>query len=270
MTIFRNLALGAFAVTIAAVVGIAAAQTSAPPSDPQTQEGAGAPPPGISSQGSNPDTTLEIAPQPGAIAPKTGVDEIPGGERFRPGENTDAVNPNYRPGTENGDSNSSNGNNLNSLARHGRPYLGITIQETDKCFKGKEEHGLEVLTVDPNSPAAAAGVKGSTGANAVGATASTLGALIPFAGTIITSQLEKRGDLGMSGDLIVAVDDQRVRTQQDLDDAIARLKPGDTMYLTVIRPGPDRSHTTQKLAVHVGQLGQVGQPVANAGPPLTE
>jgi hypothetical protein len=267
MNRLRNLALGAFAVTIVAVVGIAAAQTSAPPSAPQTQEGAGPPPAPIGSQGGAPDATLEIAPQPGVTAPKPGIDEIPGGDNFRPGGNTDSDNLNYRPGTENGDSNSSNGNNPNSLARHGRPYLGITIQEADKCFKGKEEHGLEVLTVDPNSPAAAAGVKGGTGANAVGATASTLGALIPFAGTLITSQLEKRGDMGMSGDLIVAVDDQRVRTQQDLDDAIARLKPGDTMYLTVIRPGPDRSHTTQKLAVHVGQIGQ---PVANAGPPLTE
>lgn len=270
MSRLRNLALGAIAVTIAAIVGIAAAQTSAPPSDPQTQEGAGAPPPGINSQGGNPDTTLEIAPQPGVTAPKTGVDEIPGGESFRPGENTDSVNPNYRPGTENGDSNSINGNNPGRSARHGQPYLGITIQETDKCFKGKEEHGLEVMTVDPNSPAAAAGVKGSTGSNAIGASASTLGALIPFAGTLITSQLEKRGDMGMSGDLIVAIDDQRVRTQQDLDDAMANLKPGDTMYLTVIRPGPEGSHTTQKLAVHVGQVGQVGQPVANAGPPLTE
>ncbi|HUY37934.1 MAG TPA: PDZ domain-containing protein [Candidatus Binataceae bacterium] len=267
MSRLRNLALGAFAVMIAAAVGIAAAQTSVPPSHSQTQEGADAAPPGINSQGGGPDTTLEIAPQPGVTAPKPGIDEIPGGDNFRPGENTDSVNPNYRPRTENGDSNSSNGNNRGSLARHGRPYLGITIQETDKCFKGKEEHGLEVLTVDPNSPAAAAGVKGSSGANAVGATASTIGALIPFAGTLITSQLEKRGDMGMSGDLIVAIDDQRVRTQQDLDDAIANLKPGDTMYLTVIRPGPDRSHTTQKLAVHVGQ---VGQPVANAGPPLTE
>ena len=95
-----------------------------------------------------------------------------------------------------------------------------------------------------------------------GATASTLGALIPFAGTLIASRLEKRGDMGRAGDLIVAVDDKRVRNQKDLDDAVANLKPGDTMYLTVIRPGPEGSHTTQKLAVHVGP---VGQPVANAG-----
>lgn len=267
MTMLRKLALGALSATLVAVVGIAAAQTSAPPSVPQTQEGAGAPPPGINTQNGGPDTTLEIAPQPGVTGPKTGVDEIPSGESFRPGENTDSVNPNYRPGTENGDSNSSNGNHPNRLSRHGTPYLGITIHETDKCFKGKEEHGLEVMSVDPNSPAAAAGVHGSTGANMVGATASTLGALIPFAGTLIASRLEKRGDMGMSGDLIVAVDDQRVRTQQDLDDAVANLKPGDTMYLTVIRPGPEGSHTTQKLAVHVGQ---VGQPVADAAAPLTE
>jgi hypothetical protein len=267
MNRLRRVALSTLASTIIAVGGFAAAQNSAPPSDPQTQEGAVSPPPAVGSQGGGADATLEIAPQPGIKPPKPGVEEIPGGSSFKPGEDTTSVNPNYRQGTENGDSNSIHPNYQSSLARHGKPYLGITVNETTKCYLGMEEHGLEILTVDPNSPAAAAGVQGSTGANALGATASTALSLVPLVGTLVTSQLAKRGDLGMAGDLIVAVDDHRVRTEQDLDDEISKLKPGDTMYLTVIRELPGGGHTTKKIEVHVGQ---VGQPVANAAPPLTE
>ncbi len=267
MSRLRKIALITFAATIVAVGGFAAAQNSAPPSNPQSPQGAAPPPPGIGSQSGGGDATLEIAPQPGIKPPKPGVAEIPGGSTFKPGEDTTSVNPNYQPGTENGDSNSNQGNNRNSLARRGKPYLGITVNETTKCYLGMEEHGLEILTVDPNSPAAAAGVHGSSGANALGATASTALSLVPLVGTLVTSQLAKRGDLGMAGDLIVAVDDHRVRTEQDLDDEISKLKPGDTMYLTVIRELPGGGHTTKKIEVHVGQ---VGQPVANAGPPLTE
>jgi len=72
--------------------------------------------------------------------------------------------------------------------------------------------------------------------------------------------------MGQNGDLIVAVDDKRVRDQSDLESAMSRLKPGDTMYLTVIRPnGTDERgpHATLKIAVRVGA---VGEPIANAAP----
>ncbi|HVA80747.1 MAG TPA: PDZ domain-containing protein [Candidatus Binataceae bacterium] len=269
MSRVRKVALGVLLATIVAVAGRAPAQNSAPPADPRTQQGAPLPPSGINSQGGAGGATLEIAPQPGLKPAKPGVEEVPGGDNFRPGEDTSSVNPQYQPGVENGDSNTLNPNPQNGVDRHAKPYLGITVNETTKCYLGMEEHGLEILTVDPNSPAWGAGLHGSTGANAIGATASTVGDLVPFLGTILTSQLAKRGDLGLAGDLIVAVDDHRVRTQQDLDDAIAKLKPGDTMYLTIIRELPGGGHTTKKIEVHVGQVGQP-LPVANAAPALTE
>ena len=51
--------------------------------------------------------------------------------------------------------------------------------------------------------------------------------------------------MGQGGDLIIAVDGKRVRDQSDLETAMARLKPGDTMYLTVIRPNgtDERTHS---------------------------
>ena len=59
------------------------------------------------------------------------------------------------------------------------------------------------------------------------------------------------------GDLIVAVDDQRIRSQADFNDALAKARPGDTLYLTVIRPlstsSTNMDHQTMKVAIKVGR-----------------
>ena len=100
----------------------------------------------------------------------------------------------------------------------------------------------------------------------VGAAVRTLTGILPFGADLANKALSSSGAMGQGGDLIVAVDDKRVRDQSDLETAMSRLKPGDTMYLTVIRPdGSDERapHKTIKIAVHVGA---VGEPIANAGP----
>ena len=227
---------------------------------------------GISGQGGSDDATLEIAPQPGLAAPKPAVKEIPSDRNFNPGEDTSSIDPNFRPGTENGTGNvesnlkSNLNDNVDSNRPHARPYLGITVQYETKCYQGGEEHGLEVLTIDPNSPAAHAGLQARSGITAVGAAITTLSAFIPGGSILATKALGSTGAVGQGGDLIVAVDDKRVRDQSDLETAMARLKPGDTMYLTVIRPdGSDERapHKTIKIAVRVGA---VGEPIANAAP----
>ena len=75
------------------------------------------------------------------------------------------------------------------------------------------------------------------------ATGLLIAALVPLAATVTPA--------ASHGDLIVAVDDQRIRTKADLDDAMARLRPGDTMYLTVVRPLPGGDHKTMKIRVKV-------------------
>jgi len=230
---------------------------------------------GTTGQGSSDDATLEIAPQPGLVAPKPAVKEIPSDRNFNPGEDTSSIDPNFRPGTENGtgnlDSNQTgNGNgNGNGYGHqpHARPYLGITVQYVSKCYNGGELHGLEVLTIDPNSPAARAGLQARSGMTAVGAAVSTLSGIVP-GGSILTSKaLATSGAMGQGGDLIVAVDGTRVHDQSELESAMSQLKPGDTMYLTVIRPngnqegGPHPPET--QIAVKVGA---VGEPIANAAP----
>jgi hypothetical protein len=217
--------------------------------------------PGVSGQGGDDDRTLEIAPQPGAMIPKPETREIPEGRTFRPDEDNASVDPNFRPKTENGTSDSG-ARDGDSYRPHRRPYLGLTVKYATQCYLGMEEHGLEVLNVDPNSPAAQAGLRPRTDLTAVGAAITTLSAILPGGTLLANKALAPTGAVGTGGDLIVAVDDKRVRDQGDLEAALSRLKPGDTMYLTVIRP-EGNSHKTMKIAVH---LGAVGEPLANAGP----
>jgi hypothetical protein len=258
MKLQKMLTLGVTTAVLFALSHLAVAQAQ----DSQTgsQSGGNSANPGITGQGGS-DATLEIAPQPGLAAPKPGVQEIPGGRNFNPGENNASIEPNFRPKTENG--NGDINGNADSNRPHPRPYLGITVQYATKCYLGGEEHGLEVLTIDPNSPAAQAGLQARSGMSPIGAAVSTLTGILPGGSILANKALTSSGAMGHEGDLIVAVDDRRVRDQSDLESAMARLKPGDTMYLTVIRP-QGNSHTTLKIAVRVGA---VGEPIANAVPP---
>lgn len=211
---------------------------------------------GVSSQGGGEDATLEISPQPGLKPPSGTTDVIPNDRGFRPGEDSASINRNFKPGEEGAS---------NKPAETGvrkRPYLGITVEYTTQCYLGMEEHGLEVVTIDPNSPAEQAGLK-PRGNTAIGAVAETASAFLgPL--QMLTNPLVEKATEGEHGDLIVAVDDHRVRSRADLDDEMAKLKPGDTLYLTVIRPTAG-GHKTMKIAVKVGQAGEIAEAAPGAG-----
>ncbi|HUA33902.1 MAG TPA: PDZ domain-containing protein [Candidatus Binataceae bacterium] len=254
MSKLANIAIsGALAIGLLVANGPVCAQDDSAPAQVSSQGGSSAPPPGISGQGREDDRTLEIAPQPGLQQPRPAVQEVPDERQFRQND-TSSVEPNFQPRSNGGDS---------SRPPH-RPLLGITAKYTTMCYKGSEEHGLEVLTVDPNSPAQKAGLRPPTDATGTGAAAATIAGMVPIFGTLTQHLLEKNGDLGEGGDLIVAIDDRRVRSQEDLDYAMSQLKPGDTMYLTVIRPLPGGNHQTEKIAV---TLGDSGVPVASNSDP---
>jgi len=198
------------------------------------------------------DRTLEIAPQPAAPAPDSGVQELPSDRAYAPRQDTASLDRNFNPG-----------NDSSEADKHRKlPYLGVSVQYTLKCYLGAEEHGLEILNVDPNSPAWRSGLNGRKSISAVGAAAATAGALLGPLEMAVLPLLSRAGQLGTDGDLIVAVDDHRIRSQLDLEDELAKLKPGDTMYLTVIRPLPGGNHKTMKIAVKVGEPGEA---MAEAG-----
>jgi hypothetical protein len=213
----------------------------------------GAPPsmPGVMHQPSD-DATLEISPQtqPG-IVPPSGTTEInPTNREFRPGENNASVNPAFRPGESeiNPNPNGGGGNNAGNTTS----CLGMRLKYTNYCFKGAEEHGLEVTSIDRNSPAERAGLKQTGTKGGMLAAAEAASALIGPLQLLTNHYIEQAAE-GDRGDLIVAVDDQRIRGQADFNDALAKVHPGDTMYLTVVRPLPGGDHKTMKIAVTVGK-----------------
>jgi S1-C subfamily serine protease len=74
--------------------------------------------------------------------------------------------------------------------------------------------------------------------------------LLPIA-PITFPLLRASGALGTDGDLIVAVDDVRVRNREEILHALGHLKPGDTAYITVIRPLPGGYHRSMRIALHI-------------------
>ncbi len=224
-------------VAVAAAVAFGAAAAIA-------QQGGG----GARSPQGGESSTLEIAPQPGARLPHPGAEEIPGGQTYQPGEDTASINRSFKPGLE------------NELRNQRQPCLGIRVQYATQCYLGKEEQGLLVTEVDPGGPAEHAGVHPQPSAGAARIALGTMAALVGPLGLVVDKALEQPG-----GDLIVAVDDRRVRSQMDLDQALAKLKPGDTMYLTVIRPlDTHGNHQTLKIRVQLGAVEGAG---ANSGVP---
>ena len=115
-----------------------------------------------------------------------------------------------------------------------------------------EEHGFEVVNVYPNSPAARAGLHARTRSTPLGDFESLAIFTIPM--------LRRSGALGMDGDLIVAVDDRRVRTEREIAAALDRLRPGDTTYITVIRPVVGGGHRTMRVALHIDREIEVPRP----------
>ncbi len=183
--------------------------------------------------------TLELAPQPAAKVGAPDNRETPQERAFRQSRESEIarLNRNFHP--HDPDDN------------HHRPYLGLDLEYTTHCYLGMEEHGLEVVKVYPNSPAARAGLIARTGSTPAG-DLSALGSVLLGPVALMTFPLLRNsGALGTGGDLIVAVDDMRVRNQSELLTALGHIKAGDTAYITVIRPLHGGYHRTMRIALHI-------------------
>ena len=184
-------------------------------------------------------TALEIAPQPSAKVPAPDNRETAEERAFRQSREAEIakLNRNFHP--------------HNPDDEHHRPYLGIDLEYTTQCYSGVEEHGLEVINVYPNSPAARAGLIARTGSTPAG-DLSALGSVLLGPVALVTFPLlRKSGALGTPGDVIVAVDDMRVRNESEILTALGHIKAGDTAYITVIRPIPGGGHQSMRLKLHI-------------------
>jgi len=185
-------------------------------------------------------TTLEVAPQPSVKVPAPDGRETAEQRAFRQSREDEIarLNRNFHPHPQ--DSEDSR-----------PPFLGFDLEDTTECYLGMEEHGFEVVSVYPNSPAARAGMVARTGSTPSG-DLKAIGSLLLGPVALVTFPLLRAsGALGTDGDLIVAVDDVRVRTREEILHALGHLRPGDTTYITVIRPLPGGYHRTMRIALHI-------------------
>jgi S1-C subfamily serine protease len=117
---------------------------------------------------------------------------------------------------------------LRKEGRIERAYLGVATRTVDNSLDRLDlpvEDGALVQTVEPNSPAARAGLRpGSRETNIGGETVAT------------------------GGDIIRAVDGKRVKTNSDVAELIGAKRPGDTVKIEVVR-GDD----TRTLSVKLGR-----------------
>jgi len=185
-------------------------------------------------QPANSAPTLEIAPQPADNPPAR--TEVPDSREFRKSQ----------------DLASRDRNSIREDADHAHnPYIGISVEYSTHCYSNAEEHGFEITTVIPGSPAARAGLQATTPSTPMGEL-KDIASILFFPVAFYTVPLLRRsGALGMDGDLIVAIDDQRVRSKGEFLKVLKNLKPGDTTYFTVIRPIPGGSHQTLRIALHI-------------------
>ncbi|HYL60727.1 MAG TPA: PDZ domain-containing protein [Candidatus Acidoferrales bacterium] len=212
---------------------LALADSAPPPGSIASQGTGGAETPRLPAGQPTDSATLEIAPQPTTLAPANKADDLQHQPAPREGEDIATLNKNWHPPDRDD-------------RDDGRvPYLGIELESTTECYLGMEEHGFEVVRVYPNSPADRAGLHARTASTPLGDFESLAIFTIPM--------LRRSGALGMDGDLIIAVDDRRVRTEHDVEAALDRLRPGDTTYITVIRPEVGGGHRTMRVALHVDQ-----------------
>jgi hypothetical protein len=198
---------------------------------------------------SSSDQTLEIAPRiappppppaPEPTAPSDGAsgDATQSGDAARSNDGAEGASPAAA-----------------ANARH--PYLGIAVQTIYSNDRPSGlVAGLEVVSVDRNSPAALAGLHGRTKMTSVGESGATVSSLMPPLNLFVMPLLKKTGSLGHGGDLIVAIDDRRVLNEYDLQSELESLKPGDVIYLTITRAMADGTQKTLKVPIKLGDAAQ--------------
>lgn len=111
------------------------------------------------------------------------------------------------------------------------------VEARRKLNTGQEADGLIVMSVQKNSPAARAGLKPMrrTAHNVL--TGAILAGAMVFPPAILALPVIDYTRLGESYDMIIGVDGNRVTNFIDFENQISKTRPGELVYLSVVRDG---------------------------------
>jgi hypothetical protein len=125
--------------------------------------------------------------------------------------------------------------------------LGVELREDCSRLKSHEKVcGLAVLEVRNGSPADKAGIKRYTALAHDLLDGASVAAALVFPPAIVAVAVIDQSGIGESFDLVIGVDGRRVRHILDFQDLTANVRPGDILYLTVVRAGK-----RMQIPVHV-------------------
>ena len=116
--------------------------------------------------------------------------------------------------------------------------IGLTLaRDRRKLKSGEYARGLLVVEVEPNSPAAKAGLQPLRSKVRMAAQVATVAAAMVFPPAMVGFAMISSTQFGESYDLIVGVDGNRIGNILEFEDRIRDARPGEIAYLNVVRNG---------------------------------
>jgi S1-C subfamily serine protease len=116
------------------------------------------------------------------------------------------------------------------------PLMGMEVRSGWGELKvGQRLSGVEILTVSPDGPSAAAGLRSRRATVQTALTIALSAGALFFPPAIVGVMAVQQG--GESHDLIIAVDGQRTRNLEDFMRAIGEAEAGEIVYLTIVSEG---------------------------------
>ncbi len=123
------------------------------------------------------------------------------------------------------------------------PILGINVfAGRGELASGQKLSGMSVTSVDHLGPGDEAGIRDAhirafSAAMQMGATVLLAGAILAFPPIIVGVQMIPQVNSPKAYDVIVAVDGERTRNINELENCLRSVKTGETIYVTIIRDG---------------------------------